>query len=94
MEESNHKERCTSDTVILSRGSANSYSTLWWPPSVKDHTQSLSSNPTIKFEYHSFLPFLKCSLCEESLQLGASHPYNIDHKYRKSKGGNKNIHKN
>jgi hypothetical protein len=31
MEENNHRERCASDTVILSRGSANAYSTLWWP---------------------------------------------------------------
>jgi hypothetical protein len=44
------------DTVILSCGSANAYSTLWWPPSVKDCTQSLSSDPIIKLEYHDFLP--------------------------------------
>jgi hypothetical protein len=52
-------ERCTSDTVILSYGSATAYSTLWWPPSVKDCAQSLSSDPKIKLEYHDFLPFLK-----------------------------------
>ena len=66
--------------VILSRGSANAYSTLWWPPSVKDRTQSLSSDPKIKLEYNGFLPFLKYSLCEESPQVGASDPYKIDHK--------------
>jgi hypothetical protein len=46
----------TKDTTILSRGSANAYSTLWWPPSVKDCTQSLSSDPMIKLEYHGFIP--------------------------------------
>jgi hypothetical protein len=73
-------KKCTRDTVILSYGSANAYSTLWWPPSVKDCTQSLLSDPKIKLEYHDFLPFLKYSLCEESPQVGVSHPYKIDHK--------------
>jgi hypothetical protein len=62
--------------------------------SVKDCTQSLSSDPMIKLEYHGFLPFHKCSLCEESPQVGASHPYKIDHKNHKSNGGNTNSHKN
>jgi hypothetical protein len=82
-------ERCTSDTTILSSGSANAYSTLWWPPSVKDCSQSLSSDPKIKLEYHVFLPFIKYSLCEESPQIGVSNPYKIDHKNHKSKGGNR-----
>jgi hypothetical protein len=73
-------KKCTRDTVILSHGSANAYSTLWWPPSIKDCTQSLSSHPKIKLKYHDFLPFLKYSLCEESPQVGVSHPYKIDHK--------------
>jgi hypothetical protein len=72
-------ERCIRDMVILSRGSTNAYSTLWWPPSVKDCNQSLSSDPKIKLEYHGFHPFLKYSLCEESPQVGVSHPYKIDH---------------
>jgi hypothetical protein len=71
---------CTSDTVILSRGSDNAYSMLWWPPLVKGCNQPLSSDPKIKLEYHGFLPFLKYSLCEESPQVGVSHPYKIDHK--------------
>jgi hypothetical protein len=52
-------KKCTSDMVILSRGSVNAYSTLWWPPSVKGCTQPLSSDPKIKLEYHSFLPYIK-----------------------------------
>jgi hypothetical protein len=59
-------ERCTSDIVILSHGSANAYSMLCWPPLVKDCTQSLSSDPKIKLEYHGFLSYLKFSLYEES----------------------------
>jgi hypothetical protein len=80
MEEKKSQKRCASDMVILSRGSANAYSTLWCPPSVKDCTQSLSSDSTIKLEYHGFLPILKYSICEESPQVGFSHPYKIDHK--------------
>jgi hypothetical protein len=83
-------EKCASDTVILSRGSTNAYSTLWLPPSVKDCTQSLSSDPMITLEYHGFLPFIKCSLCEESPQVGVSHPYKVDHNSLKSKAGNRN----
>jgi hypothetical protein len=34
------------------------------------------------------------SLCEESPQVGASHPYNIDdNENHKSKGGNRNTRK-
>jgi hypothetical protein len=69
----------TRDTVILSRGSTNAYSTLWWPPSVKDCTQSLSSDLMINLEYHGFLSLTDVSLCEISPQVGASHPYNFDH---------------
>jgi hypothetical protein len=60
VEEDNHRKRCESDMMILSRGSTNAYSMLWWPPSFKDYTQSFSSDPTIKLEYHDFLPFIKC----------------------------------
>jgi hypothetical protein len=77
MEENNHRENAQVIVIILSCGSANAYSTLWWPPSVKDCTQSLSSDPKIKHEYHSFLAYLKFSLCEESSQFGVSHPYTI-----------------
>jgi hypothetical protein len=66
--------------VILSRGWDNAYSTLWWHPSVKDCTESLSSDPKIKLEYHDLLSFLKYSLCEESPQVGVSHPYKNDQK--------------
>jgi hypothetical protein len=45
-------------------------------------------------EYHGFLPYSRCSLCEESPQVGSSHPYNIDHnENHKSKGGNRNTRK-
>jgi hypothetical protein len=54
-------KRFTSDTVILSRGLVKAYSTLWWPPSIKGCTQPLSSDPKIKLEYHSFLPYLMFS---------------------------------
>jgi hypothetical protein len=66
-------KKCTSDTVILSRGSANAYSTLWLPPLVKGCTQPLSSDPKIKLEYYGFLPYTKFSLCEESPQVGVFH---------------------
>jgi hypothetical protein len=46
---------------------------------VKDRTQSLSSDPMINLEYHSFFLIADVSLYEESQQVGASHPYNIDH---------------
>jgi hypothetical protein len=45
-----------------------------------DCTQSLSSDPKTKLEYHNFLPFLKHYLCEESQQVIVSHPYKIDYK--------------
>jgi hypothetical protein len=58
--------------MILSCGSANAYSTLWLPPSVKGCTQPISSDLNIKVEYHNFIPYIK-SLCEESPQVGVSH---------------------
>ena len=81
-------ERCTSDMMILSHCSTNTYSMLWWHPSVKGYTQPLSSDPKIKLEYHCFLPYLKFSLCEESPQFGVSYPYTIDLKWTHEwKGG-------
>jgi hypothetical protein len=38
-------------------GLANAYSMLWWPPLVKGCTQLLSSDPKIKLECHSCLPY-------------------------------------
>jgi hypothetical protein len=80
-------ERCTSDTLILSCGSANASSMLWWCPSVKGCTQPLSSDPKIKLKHHNFLPYLKFSLCEESPQFGVSHPYTIYLKWIQEYGG-------
>jgi hypothetical protein len=44
------------------RGSANAYSTLWWPPLVKGCTQPLSSDPKIKLECHNYLPYINIPL--------------------------------
>jgi hypothetical protein len=53
-------------------------STLWRPNGRGLHsTPFKQSNDPLK--YHDFLPYSRCSLCEESPQVGASHPYNIDH---------------
>jgi hypothetical protein len=49
--------------MILSRGSANAYSTLWWPPLVKGCTQPLSNDLKIKLEYHVVLGYIN-SLCD------------------------------
>jgi hypothetical protein len=51
-------------------------------------TQPLSSDPMIHLNTTVFFLTTDVSLCEEFLQVGASHPYNIDHnKNHKSKGG-------
>jgi hypothetical protein len=39
-------------------GSVNAYSTLLWPPLVKGCTQPLSSDPKIKLECNSSLPYI------------------------------------
>jgi hypothetical protein len=62
-------------------------STLWHP-----NGQGLHSTPFKRsndpLECHSYLPYSRCSLCEESPQVGVSHPYNIDlNEKHKSKGG-------
>jgi hypothetical protein len=54
------------------RGSANAYSKLWWHPLVKGYTQPLSSDPKIKLQCHSSLPYIYI-LCEESPQTLVSH---------------------
>jgi hypothetical protein len=68
-------------------------STLWRPNGRGLHSTPFkrSNDP---LEYHDFLPYIICSLCEESSQVGASHPYNFDHnENHKSKGGNRNTRK-
>jgi hypothetical protein len=68
-------------------------SMLWRPNGRGLHSTPFkrSNDP---LEYHSFLPYSRCSLCEESPQVGASHPYNIDHnENHKSKGENRNTRK-
>ena len=78
----------TRDTVILSRGSANAYSTLWWPPLVKDCTQSLSSDPTIKPECHGFSSFAMLScLWGISTSWNLSPLQSCSHEKHKRKGG-------
>jgi hypothetical protein len=62
-------------------------STLWHPNGRGLHSTPFkrSNDP---LEYHGFLPYSRCSLCEESPQVGAFHPYNIEHnENHKSKGG-------
>jgi hypothetical protein len=53
-------------------------STLWCPNGRGLHSIPFkrSNDP---LEYHGFLPYIRCSLCEESPQVGVSHPYNFDH---------------
>jgi hypothetical protein len=43
-------------------------------------TQPLSSDPVINFNTMVFLSLSTLPVCEESPQVGASRPYNIDHK--------------
>jgi hypothetical protein len=62
-------------------------STLWRPNGRVLHLTPLkrSNDP---LEYHDFLPYNTCSLCEECQQVGVSHPYNIDlNENHKSNGG-------
>jgi hypothetical protein len=58
----------------FSRGSTKAYSTLWWPPSVNGCTQPFSSDPKIKLECHSILPYIK-PVCEQSPQIVVSHTF-------------------
>jgi hypothetical protein len=41
--------------------------------------RTLRKKEMINLEYHSFFLIADVSLYEESQQVGASHPYNIDH---------------
>jgi hypothetical protein len=62
-------------------------STLWRPNGRGLHSTPFkrSNDP---LEYHGFLPYSRCSLCEESPHVGVSHPYNIDlNENQKSKEG-------
>jgi hypothetical protein len=79
---------CTSTTKIDYR----KWLTLF--PFHEGCTQPLSSDTMIHLNTIVFLPYSRCSLCEESPQVGASHPYNFDHnENHKSKGGNRNTRK-
>jgi hypothetical protein len=60
---------------------------LWRPNGRGLHSTPFkrSNDP---LEYHSFLPYNICSLCEESPQVGVSHPYKIGlNENHKSNGG-------
>jgi hypothetical protein len=46
----------------------------------KDCTQPLSSDPMIDLNTMVLYLLSIVPVCEESPQVGASHPYNIDHK--------------
>jgi hypothetical protein len=84
----------TRDTVILSYGSAK-YNTCLLPccgvPMDESCTQPLSSDPMIHLNttvssYSSF------PVCEESPQVGASHPYKVDHNTKHKSKGEKETH--
>ena len=71
----------TRDTWFLSRGSTSSTCLLprCGVPMDEGCTQPLSNDPMINLNTTAF--FLSLSpVCEESPQLGASRPYNDDHK--------------
>ena len=62
-------------------------STLWRPNGRGLHSTPFKRS-TDPLEYHDFLPYSIRSLCEESPQVGVSHPYKIDlNENQKSKGG-------
>jgi hypothetical protein len=62
-------------------------STLWRPNGRGLHSTPFKRS-TDPLEYHDFLPYSICSLCEESPQVGVSHPYKIDlNENHNSKGG-------
>jgi hypothetical protein len=64
-------------------------STLWRPNGWGLHSTPFKQSNDL-LEDHDFLPYSRCSLCEESPQVGVSHPYNIDlNENHKSKGGKK-----
>jgi hypothetical protein len=57
-------------------------------------TQPLSSDPMINLNTTIFFFLSLSPVCEESPQLGASRPYNDDHKKKhRSKGEESNTHK-
>jgi hypothetical protein len=43
-------------------------------------TQTPFKRSNDQLEYHGFVPYSFLPICEESPQVGASRPYNIDHK--------------
>jgi hypothetical protein len=62
-------------------------STLWRPNGRGLHSTTFKRSNDL-LEYHNFLPFSICSLCEGSPQFGVSHPYKIDlNENHKSKRG-------
>ena len=77
-----HKENKHKRHDDLSRGSAK-YNTLPTPrcgvPMDEGCTQPLSSDPMINLNTMIFF-LISFPVCEESPQVGASHPYKIDHK--------------
>ena len=56
-------------------------------------TQPLSSDPMIHLNTTIFFLIADVSLCEESLQVGASHPYNVDQKRNTDVREESNTHK-
>jgi uncharacterized membrane protein (DUF106 family) len=55
------------------QGLANVYFTFWWPPLAKGCTQPLSSDPKIKLECHSCLPYINILLWGISINWSLSY---------------------
>jgi hypothetical protein len=61
---------------------------MLWRPNGRGLHSTLFKRSNDPLKYHNFLPFSRCSLCEESPQVRVSHPYKIDlNENHKSKGG-------
>src|SRR5688572_30622312 len=53
---------------------------MLWRPNGRGLHSTPFKRSNDQLEYHEFLPYSLSSVCEESPQLGASRPYNDDHK--------------
>jgi hypothetical protein len=89
-EQNNHKKEIqeTHDFYLVVRPSNTCLLTRCGVPMQEGCTQPLSSDPMIDLNTMVFYLLSTFPVCEESPQVGASRPYNIDHKRKhKSKDG-------
>jgi hypothetical protein len=63
-------------------------STLWRPNGRGFHSTPFKRSNDL-LEYHGFLHYSLCFPCEESPQVGVSHPYKIDHNENHKRKGAK-----